>query len=484
MNKVGNALLARLKLMRDFEESERVGLFLKRRGLRLDVEPLAPGLLRLQSDVEKQIDTAFVKAFEECSPGLNEQRKEGEESFNPHDLAERKILSFVEQELKKVRGTKDVSIKVGFREEPGKDLKVGVVLESKGLYSYFVLPVTNVKVGEEDIQKIIERYPVLAWVLDDESPLFIVEASEALKRAIIFEKLFSENLNDISVNAIKTQARRFLDVSERSFNEVEKHFNKAIKKVEKALSEFITVEGYQIAVEKSALDEKDVRVSRAVFKVSGLKPLWLVLDVHFEKNWEHGLFLKEFVFSSDRNAEESLTNDLFELSRGPEFEIDPSLFKWILNRFAYRNSDARSEKIYALLAKNFEKFSFTKERDDFRVNIKSSVEINTDRSFEQHRAAVLTSVHRLMSFCQEKKINISGRIEFFSSSENEILYIIEFKKGLEKNMELRMTLAKPDLQVSTLDVGISKNTNLKHIPHLSSLLSLTVDPFDQGKKSK
>lgn len=484
MSKVANALLARLKMIRDFDDSEKVHLFLQKRGLKLDVEQLAPGLLRLQPEVENQILSAYSKALTESSPNLNSYKKEGEEYLSPSSLAERQIMSLVDAEIKTIRSAKDIIVKIGFREEQGKDLKVGVILEAKGLFSYFALPIPSLKMESDEAERYIELYPVLAWVLDEESPLFLSEAKENLKRAVILERLFSGSLTQISVAAIRTQVRKFLDVLERSQNEMGKHFNKAVKKLEKALEDYITVEGFKVDVTRSIIDEKDSRCARAVFKVSGVRPLWFVLDVNFNKNWEHGLYLKDYVLWADRQSNETLSDDLLELTRDQSFELDLNILKWMLSKVYYRNSDSRSEKVYSLLAKHFSGFSFVKDGDSFKVHIKSQVELSPDRTFEAHRDWVSKSVQRLMDYCHEKNISISGKVEFFVDSKVEPVSILEFEKGNQSLKVLRAPASKPNTQVSALNLGIPKNINLKHIPHLSSLLSLTADPFDAGKKKK
>jgi hypothetical protein len=399
MRGIGRSFNSRLIAVRDFEESQTILSFLDARRLTHQVEKIGHGLLRLKPEAEDAITDSVNNVFLE----------------DVGRTAESNILSAVRAELKTIKQGDLIKTYVSFKNEASNaNIRASVhYLLGPSSLSFTVfsdLP----PVSDDEIRAVIEEAPSLAWVTDPRSPLYIQDAEDNLRLHLAFKRLLQQSISKEHSRSFRGYARKLLLERIKIEQAFPAELTAAKKKALSMIKLFSnTVEPAIEVIRITTPGEQYLEYQSSII-LTGSQPFTLTIGMRTGVNSSadkpiYAIGIREGVYMGrwQNFFEPYYLKDVLE--------PDPLAIKHALTVFGYRTSAKRIEVLFATLIRELPAGIITNVGGSLSLRLGGTYKISSLKALAAAERTVIASTSSLVQFCTDKKIGLSGEIEFLGS---------------------------------------------------------------------
>jgi len=467
MRSTGSALAISSFMDRDFELNDRVSSLLSECALWEDTEAIDKKHRRISSTLPARLDLALM--------GVSDN----DAIIN----LEHALISRALDSIERSRASDRVVARVSFRPDPSDTrVAINVVYSCGERTASFEVLADQAPVSESDVLKVIQEKPILAWLLDERSPLFSKAGVALVKRALIFRRLSTAELNRNDARGFDFILKKLLgqisDDDKVLVDEVrraEKNIKTSIRnlcrsvrpKFEKNEIDFKPNEGGRrfvvIEIQVTADECESFSYFVGASQIIGSGP-------------ESKLYAGAFVVGREPLLPRELFNGNYAKA---DLSPDLDVLKYILARAGYRKSLKRSEKIFAVMLPVFPSFSYEVTDDLTLARISRSARLELQVAGHERFSlfSLNERISQIVALCASCRIQLGGSITIVGSDGRTIIHVWNFEDDFAMSKPSAKGLREIFVN-SQIEIRFKSDSKLTNLEILGVYLNAAVSGSD------
>jgi hypothetical protein len=397
----------KLRVARDFDNSESVQLFLKSRNLLDDVDALSSSILRLKTEAEERIQEAFYSVV------LADDRS----------TLEAKLSQIALREIGSAKSSAEIRSFVTFSPDPEcKNLTVKVIYRCGSQTVEFIVFSLAQQLSDAEVEDEINKHPALSWITDERSPMYSSDAVKSLKIHLLYNRLNNEDISREDRYLFKKYAKEISKKETATETMMPTELIQANKSLVSLIKKLCNIATPEIEVKKLYKPVGDGKIEYQIITVVSGAETFTVGSAARVTIVGGKIKIDSLGGGIKSGDHGSLWKDIF----APEYlkdslEPDFHRMRYSLSFFKYRVPYKKDERFINELIPLFPPFRATINGDEIALVMKFS------RNFSAQSLSGLrmklrlyeSRIQALFSGCADKRIGMTGSIEFKNNPAGE-----------------------------------------------------------------
>jgi hypothetical protein len=471
MRAMGSSFLVRQRVVRDFESTPVAKAFLSEHGLKDDVDDLNSELFRIKDAADDRIQDSIYAIF----------------STDAAKELELKLDSLIRKAIANVEIDSEIKPFISFR--PNSDatkLAVSIIYHYKAESVCFNLFEAMPPLSDCDQAVVIERFPRIAWFVDERSPLFSVEHRLNLRLFLLFSRILESQLSKEEIKSLSFFARLIVKkaalvgknqesiVGKTHPAELAKailDYSAVIKKASQAAKPTISVSRFYKEVSDECFE------SVAILSITGSTPFSYILGVRVFNTASNPVIerrsaqVKEGIGFSD--WDDLFSNEYLKKNFTPNLHA----VRYLLCKFGYRAQTRNSEKFYVQIKDVFPHFDMETDGGDIILSMQNELVISDENASlgSSRFTRFQMEVEQMVETLAAKKVEAMGSLSFELAGTNKESVFFDWSLGEPiQNEKIEFACFEAKVSIS-IKLKMTERSNLKYLPFIGAVISNIID---------